>query len=166
MIAAVYQVLPDQTLGKYKFLTTSATATSLDLSSNHLHKIIGFERAIYAFSSLALLSVNIVNLQLTSVIQVNSDIVGGTDQILSEIVGTTVPYSQVNYKEIAPAYANKQFRQSGSNVFTFWITDDRETLLDLNGLDFQIVICLYKKDRTALNNQLLNRINFISDNIS
>lgn len=132
--------------GKYLFSYTGAADVTFDLSNSQIAHIIGFDHAIYTFTSQTLTSANVVNLQLTSTLQIQSNIVGGQDTVLSEVIPTIAAFGQILFTENSPAYVSKPLNNNISTNYTFWITDSSGRQIDLNGLDWQCVVVVYKAD--------------------
>ncbi len=162
-----YTVATSQLLGNYVFSVSgnAGSQPQLDFRNSLTCFIIGFNQLLYNFSASALTSPNVVNLQLTSTVQVLSDIVGGKDNVLSEITNQSASYSVITYSEQNSAYVSKPLSSNGYTSVHFWLIDEQQNLLNLNGLDWQMVIVVYKLD--TYHNQMITdkRLELLQEHI-
>jgi len=136
--------------GKYTFTRTVGTAvTSLSFAASKIGAVIGFETDVYPLVASVVTSVNVVNLQAYQSILIQCDVVGGQDTVLSQIVPTIPSYAQVIYVENTPAYVSKPLGNNAASSINFWLTDGLGNNIDLNGLNWQCTVTLYKEDSTA-----------------
>ena len=54
--------------------------------------------------------------------------------------------SYITYQCTAPELDSKALQTNQSNTFNFSLTNEKKQLMNLNGVDMQLTICLYKKD--------------------
>ena len=118
---------------------------SFNFSSNTIGAIVGFDEASYAFTANTLESVNIVNLQTTSTIELSCDFV--RNSVLSVIIPNNTDFSIINYNEYNVQYASQPLTKTNFSSASFVLLDGRTgSPLDLNGLDFNFTMVLYKKN--------------------
>lgn len=133
--------------GKYTITRTVGTATTeISFVGSKLGAVLGFEESTYSFTAGVCTSVNIVNLQAYQSILIQCNIVGGQDTVLSQIVPTIPSYTQITYVENTPAYVSKPLNNNATNTLNFWLTDGLGNAIDLNGLNWQCTVVLYKED--------------------
>jgi hypothetical protein len=143
-----YTVTSSQSTGKLTFSVSGNTGQpSFDFTSdNSPYAILGFEQAIYLFDTNQLTSATIINLQLTSTIELLTDLV--EKSVLSVIIPNNSDFSVINYNEYNPTFSSKPL-VGGNNVSNarFYLIDGNTGQpLDLNGLNFNFTFCLYKKN--------------------
>lgn len=134
--------------GRFEFTVTGNGGIQpiMDFSGDESpHAIMGFEKESYAFAANELESVNIVNFQTTSTIEVACDFV--RNSILSVIIPNNTDFSTINYNEYNVSYASQPLSRSNFASASFSLIDGRTgTLLDLNGLNCNFTIVFYKKN--------------------
>lgn len=124
---------------------------------DHLYQQLGFEpNTTYQFSGNTLTSINVVKFQLEDSLFLHSDIANnGNDNVLQEMLGCqNTDYSMITY--LCPdveAYA-KPLASNKSCVYTFYLTDEDDREIDLNGHNIVFTLLLFKKDTT---NKLVSR---------
>ena len=145
-ISATYSVVLNSSTGKFIFSTTSALATSLSFVGKNIGYIVGFDQAVYSFVSKSLTSVNIINLQFTTTITIGCSLCDNNAKILAQIIPNQSDYSVITYQETCPSYVSSpMINNSGSSV-SFWLQDEYNNQIDLNGIDWNAVIIVYKQD--------------------
>lgn len=146
-IGAVYSTYLNMRTGKYYIQTSSAVPTSIDFTNDGgLHEIVGFDEDIYNFNAQILYAPNVCNLQLSNVVRINSSIVGGSDQILSEVIPDNISFSSIVYNEQNAGFASKPMNNIGSDIFSFTLLDAIGKRIDLNGLNWNAVLVLYNSN--------------------
>ena len=141
-------------LAKYTWTVSSPTYTMFYgtvsfIFNNHLSQQFGFDRiSENTFTSSSLTSKNTVNFIPESTIYIHSDICDGDNDILQTIYSNnTVPFSQVVYQlTTSPDAYSKNLRTSASNKFRFFLTDEENNELLMNGQNVLITLLIYKKD--------------------
>lgn len=143
----IYSVSTSQLLGNLTFsVTANSGQPSFNFTSSRMAFIIGFDQDTYAFSANTLTSPNVVNLQLTSSIDVNSNWVAGKNNILSSISPDYASYAIISYNEQNPAFVSRELSGRSLTTVQFWLTDTQGNQLNLNGLNWSMVIVVYKLD--------------------
>lgn len=147
-LSYTYAVVANTTNGHFD-ITVSGNAgiqPIFDLSGdNSPYEIIGFEADQYQFSGDYLESVNIVNFNLTNSLYLCCDFVRGNN-ILSSIVSTTSDFSNITYIEVNPVYASKELTINAKNGRFYLLNGNTGEHIDLNGLNFNFTIAMFKKN--------------------
>lgn len=146
-IAATYSITLLNSTGKYQFTTSSALSTSFSFVNKTIRFILGFDNTTYSFSSLTLTSVNILNLQKTSAIDIYSDIVADNNGLLSVIFPSSNDFSVISYINDHPGYNNRELIKSSFDTMTISLVDEYGNLLDLNGIDITCNLLFYKTNQ-------------------
>jgi hypothetical protein len=117
----------------------------LDFTDNSPYSILGFTKAAYEFVSNTLTSPNVVNVQPTSTIELMTDMVERS--VLSVIIPNASNFSVINYNEQNPAFASHSLARTNFQSAHFYlINGNTGEPLNLNGLDFNFVFAIYKKN--------------------
>jgi hypothetical protein len=153
--------LPNQTTtvstGKYTFTVTGNSSQPSIICTANVNKQLGFQvNSTNTFVGNALTSTNTVDFSGESAVYIHSDIAdNGDSDVLQEVfAGNASALSFITYQCTAPELYSKALRNNKSNIFHFSITDERNRLLDLHGVDMLLTISLYKKDDT---NELIRK---------
>ncbi len=148
--------LPNQftsvSTGKFTFAVTGngSSQPSIICTAN-VNEQLGFPvNSTNTFVGNSLTSTNTVKFQVESAVYIHSDICdNGDSDVLQEIMtGNTSDLSNITYQCTAPEMYSKTLKNNKSSVFHFSLTDERNRVLDLHGIDAIFTICLYKKDDT------------------
>ena len=119
---------------------------------------LGFEEnSTNNFETDQLESVNIINLQPESTIYIKSDLVQDHDNILQEIYGgNSISYSGIAYTQQNVEHYSKPLLHKDSNSFRFYITNEDNQPLDLNGLNcvFSVMVWRPVNTRSAIQSVL------------
>lgn len=145
--------------GHYTFTVTGNTSQpSFSFNSTtSLAEMMGFNNSLtYTFSANRLESVNVTNLQPFQAVNIHSNLVspdyaqGVNTDILATIICNTgqATYSNVGY--ICPDVEafSRTLASGATSVATFTLTDEQNTLLDLNGVNCQLVLCFWQKNQS------------------
>lgn len=146
-IIATYTATFATLTGKITFVTSSATATSFTFN-NALAYNLGFLPGTYSFTAKTLVPPNVVNIQFTSTITITCNAVAGKTNILAQIVPQSGNFAMLTYNELAPAYSSKPMVMSSSSSLSFTLLDEYNNVIDLNGVDCQMTIAMYKLNQT------------------
>ena len=97
-----------------------------------------------------LTSTNVVKLTKEDSIFIHCDIVGGlSNDILQEIYSVdSSDYSNIVFHNHAIEHYEKEMTSKTNNVFQFYIMNEDGEKLDLNGLNWSMTLCCFKKDDT------------------
>jgi len=148
-IGATYVTTFTISTGKYTFTTTSVLPTSFEFSGCPLSYNIGFSEQSYSFSGGSLTAPQIVNLQFTSTLLLFCSIIQSKTNLLTQIIPNQANYGVINYQETAPSHVSKPILESSSTSMTFYLQDEYYNEVDMNGVDMQFTIVLYKVNEYA-----------------
>ena len=71
----------------------------------------------------------------------------GIDDVLVSINSTTsINYSSINYECPAPEFYSHLLSSKNNNTYSFSLSDENGELIQLNGLNLNITLLLFKKD--------------------
>lgn len=118
-----------------------------------LYEALGFERnSIVSFSSDTLRSTNVINLQKESTLFIHSDICASDagDNILQSVFASnTTDYGNIVFtNECTILNSKKIITTKLSESYNFYLTDENNIPIDLNGRNWQMVLCLFQMDNT------------------
>lgn len=142
--------------GKFSYSVTGNTSQPSIICTVNVNEQLGFAvNSTNTFVNGALTSSTTVNFGAESTLFIHSDLVRGSNDILQEVyAGNTESLSYITYQCTAPELYSKVLSTSQSNTFHFTLTNEKDQLLDLHGVDMLLTIALYKKDDT---NQLIRK---------
>lgn len=144
--------------GKYTFTCAGHTLESkIIMEDNNLFELMGFDSfSTNSFTTGTLVSTNIVKISKEDTIFIHSDMVGGlSDSILQDIYSVgNGDYSNIVFQNFAIDQYSKEMVGNTSNNFRFYLANEDGERLDLNGLNWTMTLCCFKKDNT---NDLLTK---------
>lgn len=160
-----YSIKDDNTMigpdtGKFTFfvLNNNDIQPSLIMNSE-LHQQFGFyENSINTFNNNILISTHFINFNLENKLFIHSNICQNStgDNILQEIFTTGVPTASfIKYDCLQVEAYSKKFNNN-ADAYTFYITNENGTILDLNGVDVEFTIMIYEK--SIINDEILKYI--------
>ena len=124
------------------YLLSSSTSTSLSP--------LGFlSGSTNVFNGTTLVSTCVIKLQSEDRLLIHSNIAQnpGMDDILVSINSTTsINYSSIAWDCPAPEFYSHRLSSQNNNVYSFSLTDENGELIQLNGLNLNLTLLLYKKD--------------------
>ena len=153
----VYSVsLPNQNTtaltGKLLYSVSGNTSQPSIICTDKINEQLGFPVfSTTTFVDNELQSAISVNFGAESFMFLHSDIANnGDSDVLQEIYGgNTESLSYITYQCTAPELYSKALQTNKSSTFHFSLTNEKQQLLDLHGVDMQITLCLYKRDNTS-----------------
>jgi len=140
---------PTQTgTGKLTFnVTGNGDIQPQFIFTEQLYEQFGFNSGTYSFVGNLLTSINVINLQLLSALFIHSDMCDNKhDSVLQEIYSNNSDYSNIEYQATAPNAYSKKLAIKGINAYNFYLTDSSGNQVDLNGLNWNMTILLFKKN--------------------
>ncbi len=136
--------------GKWTFVQTNGAIQSSIICNAHLFEPLGFlSGSTNAFTGTTLVSTCVIKLQSEDRLLIHSNIAANptNDDILVSINSTTsVNYSSIAWECPAPEYYSHLLSSQNNNTYSFSLTDEDGELIQLNGLNMNITLLLYKKD--------------------
>lgn len=137
--------------GKYTFTVTNLGIYPVLTFGTYVYENLGFERNSSNHFTLnaqtnqiELVSTNVIKLQKEDAIYICSDIVNDSNNILQEVYSSTNPdFTHISfYNNNVEAYA-KKLNKSGT--YNFYITNEDQQPIELNGQNVVFTIILFKK---------------------
>jgi hypothetical protein len=144
-----YPALSGTDTGKWTFTHTNAAIQSSIIVNAHFFEPLGlFANSTNLFTGTTLVSTCVIKLQSEDRLLIHSNIVNnGIDDIVASINSTTsINYSSINYECPAPEFYSHLLSSKNNNTYSFSLTDENGELIQLNGLNLNITLLLYKKD--------------------
>ncbi len=144
-----YPALSGADTGKWTYTQNNAAIQSSIICNAHLFEPLGFlSNSTNAFTGTTLISTAVIKLQSEDRLLLSSNIVNnGRDSILASINSTTsINYSSINWECPAPEFYSHLLTSQNNNVYSFSLTDEDGELIQLNGLNLNLTLLLYKKD--------------------
>jgi hypothetical protein len=142
-----YTVDLSTTLGKFIFTVTNNTYQPIINVSNTLYELLGFNAySTNTFISNSLTSTNVVNANRESTLFIHSDICQNAsgDDILQEIYTVeNVSNIYISWSNSCPQFYSKNF-VNGKKIFRFYLCNENRTPIDLNGINMNLTILIYK----------------------
>ena len=145
--------------GKLTFSHNNAHhGSELIFENNHLPEVLGFARGstnpfIIDGNTSTLVSTNVCNFQKESTIFLHSSCAsnGGQDDILLELFASGNPdLSNINFESSGNLEEHsKVLKDSQSNNYSFYITDEFRQGINLNGINMLITLCFYEKNEIS-----------------
>ena len=114
-----------------------------------MHEQFGFEpNSTNTFVANSITSTHVVKMQVKDTLFIHSDISSnGRDDILQEIFGAPSPdFSSIKYECVDVEAYSKDLTTQNHNIYNFFLTDEDGILMNLNGLNMVITLCVYKRD--------------------
>lgn len=136
--------------GKFTFTVSGNGGSQPQLIfTDACFEVLGFdENSTNTFVADSLTSSNVIKLQSEDTLYIHSDLISnGEDNILQEIYANGDPsYSSINYQCTAIEAYGKVISTKGSNIYNFYLTNEDDQAIDLNGLNLNITLLLYKQN--------------------
>ena len=137
--------------GKFTFSVTGNSSQPCIVCTLNVNEQLGFAiNSTNTFVGNNITSSTTVNFALETTIFIKSDIgSNGDSNILQEIYsGNNESFSYITYHASQADLYSKELVSKQSGVFNFSIINEKGQLMNLNGVDAQFTICLFKQDKT------------------
>lgn len=136
--------------GKYTFTVSNNTGQpSFIFDTDHnLYENMGFDiGSTNTFVANTLKSTNVINLQKETTLYLHSDIANnGNDNVLQEVFASTSnDYSTITFLQRDVEAYSKDITTNTNNVYRFYLTDEDDRAINLNGLNMECTIVMYQK---------------------
>lgn len=148
--------LPNQNLvagtGKFTYTVTGNSSQPSIICTENVNEQLGFiENTTNDFVANTLTSTTCINFAAESQFFIHSDIAdNGDSNVLQEIYGGNTPFmSYITYQCTAPDMYSKAIHYKQSSIFNFSLQNEKRQPLNLNGVNMQLTLCLYRKDETS-----------------
>ncbi len=137
--------------GKITYSVTGNSTQPSIVTSDNVNEQLGFSsNAVSTFEDNKLVSTTIVNFSGESTLYIHSNIANdGATDVLQEIFTTNSDsLSYIAWQCLTPEMYSKPLQTNQANVFQFSLTNEKREILNLNGVNMQITLCLFKEDDT------------------
>lgn len=133
--------------GKYLYTSDKPEIKISIILTTNLYEALGFNKdSVNTFVGGKLKSTNVIKLQIEDTIYIHSDLcTNGNDNILQEIFTVSSPdYGNIVFQTPSYKAYSKRIISTTSNIFHFYLTDENDQEIELNGLNCSFTIVLYK----------------------
>ena len=140
--------------GKFHFTVSGNSSQPSFIFGTCLYEQFGLNaNSTSTFSAGVLDSTNVVSFSKETTLYLHSDICqSNSDNILQQVYSSgEIDYSFIHFANTNPYEYSKPLNTS-SDTFTFYLTDESDNLIDLNGINMNITILMYKE--SIINNLL------------
>jgi len=145
-----YPALSGTDTGKWTYTQTNGAITSSLIFNGDLFEPFGFlANSTNVFNGTTLVSSCVIKLQSEDRLLIHSNIVNnpGMDDVLVSINSTTsINYSSIAYVCPAPEFYARILSSQHNSTYSFSLTDEDGRIVNLNGLNLNLTLLLYKKD--------------------
>jgi hypothetical protein len=142
--------------GKWTYTQNNGAIQSTIICNAHLFEPLGFlSGSTNIFSGTTLVSTCVIKLQSEDRLLIHSNIAANptVDDVLISINSTTsINYSSIAWDNPCPEFYSHLLSSQNNNTYSFSLTDENNEqkhlflLIQLNGLNMNITLLLYKKD--------------------
>jgi hypothetical protein len=118
-------------------------------TSNDLNSHMGFASgSTNIFVGNTLTSTQVINLQADNCLYLHSDLsTNGNDSVLQEVfANVSADFSSITFQQQCVEGYSKVITSNSSNVYRFYLADENDKALNLNGQNLNITLLLYKKN--------------------
>ena len=160
--------------GKFTFIVSNNGGVQPSfIMTSEVHRQFGFyDGSTNTFENDTLTSSHFIDFSLHNILYIHSNICQNTtsDNILQEIYTTGIPTaSYVKYDCYQLEAYSKPFN-SKSDTYQFYLTDENDVPIDINGINIEITVLIYEKNNLDAHiknyiemNQLKNRLRLIQN---
>lgn len=148
--------------GKYTFTVSDNSGDQPSFvfdATTFIDELMGFGSigiaSTHTFSSNTLTSLNVINLQPFSCIQIHCDLVDngpqvGSADILQHVFANigSASFSNISYTCQEPESFSHKISNNTTNLSRFYLTDEDNIPIDLNGVNMQLIVMFWKKNET------------------
>lgn len=145
--------------GKYTYTCVGGNPSFI--FTDGLYEQFGFEpNSTNTFVGNTLTSRDVIKMQVEDTLYLHSDISSnGKDDILNEIfINNSPDYSSIKYQCPDVEAYSKELQTNSSNTYSFWLTNEDNIMMDLNGLNIVLTLMVYKKEN--INDMIKNYIKY------
>lgn len=144
--------------GKITYTVSDNTdlISSFIFDTNPVYELMGFEQGTTnVFINNVLISASVINLQQESTLFIHTDMVtSSNDNILENVFCENVSnYGNIIYQN-NDLIGNSKYISNIQDSYRFYLTDENDTQIDLNGRNWQLTLIIFEKDNTM---DLINR---------
>jgi hypothetical protein len=138
----------DQGLYTYSVSGNSGVQPSFKLGT-YCYEAMGFSsNSTNIFVANTLISTNVIKLKPEDQFYLHSDICSNkNDDILQDIYAAGIAtYSNILFQQFDVESYSKEFISNSNNNYRFYLTDENDNIIQLNGQNIVITIMMYKKN--------------------
>jgi len=136
--------------GKWTYTQTNGAIQSSIICNGHLFEPLGFlSGSTNVFTGTTLESTCVIKLQSEDRLLIHSNIANnpGQDDILVSINSTTsINYSSIAWDNPSPEFYCHSLSSKNNNTYSFSLTDENGELIQLNGLNMNMTLLLFRVD--------------------
>lgn len=144
-----YPSLAGPDTGKWTYTQNNGEIVSKLIFNEHLFEPLGFKgSSTNVFNGTTLISSCVIKLQSEDRLLIHSNIAKNptNDDVLVSINSTTsINYSSIAYECPAPEFYSHELSSNEDSVYRFTLTDEDGELIQLNGLNLNLTLLLYKR---------------------
>lgn len=134
-------------LGKYTFTVTgnSSNQPSFTFTDVDIAHMMGFcTTTTNAFVADVLVSTCVIKMSIVDTIYIRSDLCGGSaDDIIQEVHTSGIDFDYTTFENTNPTMFSRRLSSHHHSSYRFRLTNDRNEILDLNGLNWTITVCSF-----------------------
>lgn len=136
--------------GKWIYTQSNGAIVSTIICNAHLFEPLGLKsNSTNVFNGTTLISSCVIKLQSEDRLLIHSSIASNPsiDDVLASINSTTsINYSSIAYECPAPEFYSHKLSSKDNNTYRFTLTDEDGELIQLNGLNMNLTLLIYKLD--------------------
>lgn len=145
-----YPPLSGADTGKWTYTQNNGSIVSSLIFNEHFFEPFGFlSNSINVFNGTSLTSTCVIKLQSEDRLLIHSNIVNNPtrdDVLVSINSSTSINYSSIVWECPSPEFYSHLLSSQNNNSYNFSLTDENGELLQLNGLNMNITLLLYRMD--------------------
>ena len=148
-----YDVVFSSRLGKFTYTVSNNLGSQPTfIFTTNVYEQLGFYvNSSNIFNTNILTSTCVINLNPNEMIFICSDLVNNAEGVILEVIpmASSCDFSFVYYQATS-THQIKELTNRNNQTFNFRITDSRYNVLDLNGKEVSITICIHEEDDTNM----------------
>jgi hypothetical protein len=139
--------------GKYTFVVTNniGLQPTIVFNSSNIAELIGFDTdTTYTWTNDKIISTNVIKLQKEDTIFIRSNIVNvHSNGVLQEINAiNSADFDNIVYTNTNSEHYAKEINGYTNNTFNFKLTNENGEIMNLNGQNYTMTICVFKHDNS------------------
>lgn len=153
--AYVYDVSYSIVLGKIIISVSNNAGVQpvIQMINTNLYKFFGFNAgSSNTFVSNTLTSTNVCQFITEETLYIHSDLVqNNDDNVLQDVYASSfIPFSTITYQATAPIEYAKKINTNKNNIYNFYLLNENDEPINLNGCNMSLTILLFKKNDETL----------------
>jgi len=151
----VYDVKFSTVLGKISITVSNNNTVQpiITMIGTNLYKFFGFNiGSVNSFTSDSLTSANVCQFITEETLYIHSDLIENhIDNVLQEVYcGYYPPFSTVPFLNPCPIQYAKKITTTKNNIYNFWLLNENDEPINLNGGNLSLTILFFKKTDDSL----------------